>query len=139
MLLPDHPTLLASAYVFADRFIVPQLKRDAIDKLHRHYHTKKKAPSLTVLQVAFENLPESSPLLNLLVDLEVRYSCVGTDKAQRRTKDLPPLFLVRVLAKFNQLRQHIPHQHLAKVVGDPSTYHDQVINDSDATLQASGP
>jgi hypothetical protein len=56
-----------SQYAFGDKFDIPQLRRDAIDAMSMTVYDTRLTPSIKVVLEAYKVLPESSPMLKLLV------------------------------------------------------------------------
>lgn len=56
-------------YIFAHKYDVPQLRRDAIDAFGRMKTMRRYLPSLDVISTAYGELPETSPMLSLILDM----------------------------------------------------------------------
>jgi hypothetical protein len=68
-------------YVFGDKYDVAELRKAAIDCLFKeHMLEDSKLPSLNVIDHAFANLPEESPMCRLLVDMYFHYENLEIDR-----------------------------------------------------------
>jgi hypothetical protein len=56
-------------YVFAHKYDVPQLRRDAIDAFGRMKTMRRYLPSPDVISTAYAELPETSPMVSLVLDM----------------------------------------------------------------------
>lgn len=56
-------------YIFAYKYDVPQLRRDAIDAFGWMRTLRRYLPSVEVVGIAYAELPETSPMLGLIVDM----------------------------------------------------------------------
>lgn len=59
--------IIFDQYIFGDRHLVPQLKRSAINSALAL--TKEDLPKYKTVNQAFKNLPESSPMCDLMVQM----------------------------------------------------------------------
>ena len=59
---------LARLFVFAEKYVVVDLKNDIIDKLFQLHVKDANPPQMPVVQYVYENTPMSSPFRQLLVD-----------------------------------------------------------------------
>lgn len=99
------------AYVFGDRFLVPEFRRAVNNSFvgHKLYQQASKLYSLAIY--AFENIPADRPILQFLVDkhcfewvadLDTKYDLEYYQK-------LPHNFLVRVMRRYNSLYLNSGH------------------------------
>lgn len=99
--MKGRPMLLTSLYIFADRFDVPQLRKDIIAVIHKHYGLYKDSlPPYAGIIMAFGNLPASSPLCKVYIDLYAfrwnpEYYDEGDEKAAQQF--LPADFTLSVM------------------------------------------
>lgn len=89
---------LVDLYVFADAHDVPSLRMVAIDALFDHFNNRKtQLPSEKEIASMFAQLPPSSALLKLIVDVDCRYHVMNEGKTEAEKKSasrkLPPEFL----------------------------------------------
>lgn len=87
---------MLSLYVFGDKFDVPQLRRDAIDNMSEFLFTTRTPPQSTVVSLAYDCLPENSPMIKLFIDA---YARVGDEShiQAARVEDIPMEFFIDVL------------------------------------------
>ncbi|KAF2662291.1 hypothetical protein K491DRAFT_646245 [Lophiostoma macrostomum CBS 122681] len=97
---------LACSYVFADRFLVPELSQTLKDLTHKELSTNFTVWYETIIY-AFQTLPENDPYLELLVDghcAEWQPSC--DDWEDRAVIDaLPSGFLYRAMKRMFELHK----------------------------------
>lgn len=87
-------------YIFADRFDVPQLRKTIIEAMHKCYTVEgAQTPLYAGIIIAFKNLPASSPLCRLYID--VYTGCWepedDSEEEQAILPFLPPEFLSQVM------------------------------------------
>ncbi|KAF1960296.1 hypothetical protein CC80DRAFT_385944, partial [Byssothecium circinans] len=95
---------LVLLFIFGDRYIIPGLKQDSIDALYHYVCDKENIylPQFRLVRFAFENLPSTSPMCSVLVDLYCyfqrpdAYDDVGEN-------ELPPSALLALLARYTSL------------------------------------
>ncbi|KAF2100831.1 hypothetical protein NA57DRAFT_74430 [Rhizodiscina lignyota] len=107
----DGPDELLDLYIFGDRFVIPELKRAIIDKWIFVYDH---APEYELIIRAYAELPESSGLRKLLVNLNIKHFEQRYEGELR--KELPRLFLEDMYIGYATTRRGINI--------DPCDYHE---------------
>jgi hypothetical protein len=96
--------LMMEVYVFADRFLVPQLKVALFRFFANFCNNDAIPPYYEAIIYAFDNLPSTSPMLTLLVKLHCAYwtdSSDTTDNGELELRhELPQDFFLRGMAQF---------------------------------------
>ncbi|KAF2100836.1 hypothetical protein NA57DRAFT_74435 [Rhizodiscina lignyota] len=97
-------------YIFADRFHIPQLKRDAVN----YVHNANRPPSLHFVKRAFNELPDKSPIRSILIDVYAKYWDPELEEDKTKTREemqmLPAAFLGPVLIEVYKRLEH-PYQN----------------------------
>lgn len=92
--------------VLADRFLMPAFRRAVNNDLVTS--RLKHAPYYELVIHAFENLPEGSPILQLLVDTHCLHwepkTDEGDEEEMQLRPDLPHEFLVKVMIRYAELK-----------------------------------
>ena len=96
--------LMMEVYVFADRFLVPQLKAALFRFFANFCNNDGIPPYYEAIIYAFDNLPSTSPMLNLLVKLHCAYWTESSDTSDNGElelrHELPHDFFLRGMAQF---------------------------------------
>ncbi|KAF2002694.1 hypothetical protein P154DRAFT_488166 [Amniculicola lignicola CBS 123094] len=104
------PLDLIHWYVVADRLLVPRMKNEVFDQLYEVH--QKDPPLYEGVTFAFDNLPETDPLLKLLVDSHcINWTGPEIDKKYETASsiaDLPASFLYRVMVETFRIKQESP-------------------------------
>lgn len=58
---------ITKVHIFADRYDIPDLRRDTIDMMFAYFKSEKKIPTAETITMAFGSLPDTSLLRKLLV------------------------------------------------------------------------
>lgn len=66
------PNFLLQTYVFADCYLIPQFKRDVIDRIKLHLEVGRLSVKPDQISFLLDNLPKSSPIFDMLVDHFIR-------------------------------------------------------------------
>lgn len=91
---------LAQAYIFADRYDVPELRQCIFD-LFDNYKRNRWLPSFETIICAFDNLPENSKLCKLFIDLygDDWESSKDDDNEKEMRKRLPMSFVLPLMTR----------------------------------------
>jgi hypothetical protein len=118
----EYSKRLTKLYIFADAHEIPLLSRVTIDALFELFCGENKCalPTSDTINRAFDHLPSTSPLLDLLVHTDCRYHSVtaGAEatEAARLLEDYPDEFLAR-----SCVRQKVIFDQICK--GDKELYY----------------
>lgn len=113
---------LIALYVFATKYNVPQLQTDALDKYFQHFqHEETSLPPIDAIRNAFENLQASSPLCQLLIDIQC--CCKQHENWTSETAEwYPSTFLLGTLRRYAAIVQDGKQKRWWKL--DLCDYHD---------------
>ncbi|KAE9990553.1 hypothetical protein EG327_001279 [Venturia inaequalis] len=92
---------LLDLYVFADRYDVPQLRREVLDTLVTFSHFSPTLFDMELVAQAYDELPADSPFLRFLID---EYAANWSGPAEEVRDDTPVAFLWELTKKFCDLR-----------------------------------
>ncbi|KAH6858575.1 hypothetical protein AA0119_g8052 [Alternaria tenuissima] len=97
--------MLLKACIFANRFLVADFERITHNLIIDHF-LKCQCAWYKHIIFAYENLPEDSLVLKLMVELQCLYWSMDDDdeKEKRSRPDLPKEFLIQVMGRFAELR-----------------------------------
>ncbi|KAF2100835.1 hypothetical protein NA57DRAFT_54909 [Rhizodiscina lignyota] len=87
--------VVVDLHIFADRYLIPQLKRATVDMM---IEDPSQVPRYRTVARAFRELPESSPMCDLIVQRYLsifKLACDKNNNDQDR-KDLPTAFLLKL-------------------------------------------
>lgn len=102
-----HVSRVLIYYVFADGFLVPDMKEYLLDEMHDHYN-EGAAPLYCNVKYAYDNLGTADPLLKLLVDGQAEsWRGAISDWYEERDDidNLPREFLHQVMARMQEMRE----------------------------------
>lgn len=123
-----HYKPLLLLYTFSDQYLVPQLGRWVIFWFRSLVRRRCKFPPTETVNLAFEMLPSSSPLLDLLVDLYIEILSeedgsfvLHPEQAAKFSHE----FLEKLHPKLSKLLNDVPKKEWRRVTGldDLCSYH----------------
>ncbi|KAF2809741.1 uncharacterized protein BDZ99DRAFT_35684 [Mytilinidion resinicola] len=125
--------LVTRLYALGDQYEIPNLRRDAIDHIFYYYDRLEVVPDYRSVILAYDNLPEDSPLCQLLIDRYCRNGYrasvhdYGEDKELNKDgklrSDLPYAFLLGMMIKGLGTIAHLVEGNERKT-GDVCDYHE---------------
>jgi hypothetical protein len=97
--------LLTDLCIFSDHYIVQDLHAHVLSLAIDHFAGERRCFLYSIVKRAFDNLPETSPYLKLVVDTQCLSWNQSMDDEDERTAfaDLPATFLCRVMSKYADL------------------------------------
>lgn len=119
----DGFTDILLTYVFAQKYDVPQLRRDAIDAFGRMKGMSNSLPCLGDIKTAYTELPDTSPMLRLIVDMYATSwfpDASGSEKGLETLHESMPSRFAIDLA-FNMRRRMLRSK--TEWVWNPCSYH----------------
>lgn len=109
--------LMMKVYVFADRFLVPELGVAMFRYFANFCNNGGNPPYYDAILYAFDNLPSTSPMLTLLVKLHCAYWNENSDTEDNGElelrQDLPHDFLLRGMEHFAKMRDKSKAKEIA--------------------------
>lgn len=116
---------LINLFVFAHDYGILALRRDIIDLLHRYAREDRCPPVKIDVELAYNSLPRTSPLLGLLVDIYIYH---GDDlHYSPGLETLPPQFLTAVMLGKARCLRHVQDSALkvkGPCCGNTCQYHE---------------
>ncbi|KAF2035615.1 hypothetical protein EK21DRAFT_107137 [Setomelanomma holmii] len=99
------PSVKFASYVLADRLLVAELKADLMDMIVHQFANKGIRPTPELIIHLFDNLPESDPMLQFVVDAYCLgdWSKSSKMKPEEEVDRLPRDALVRMTLQLNKL------------------------------------
>lgn len=124
--------LLVEAYIFADRYDVPGLRREIVDNFYTACISEKENTLVRykVIVKAFNNLPATSKLCCFLLDLYAGYwtSSMDDDEEQCLREKLPMSFVMSLMVRLGE-------RSADKNIRNRDDYEEQVGEDAPTSLK----
>lgn len=97
---------LFDIYLFADHYLIPQLKRAVITRVIEVSDAQEVLPNDRSISKVFRRLPENDPLLDWVVNQHVALFCSeeqGGDIIDKDSIDISPQFVIRLVNRMAEV------------------------------------